>query len=221
MASAWVTAITAIAALVGVGVGQFWQGRREDMRWARERKLDAERREEQRQRDREMWAREDRHRFIEQKRQVYVEYQTCAYRISVTIVDTYRHLANIKNSQKSASTRKRELLDNELYFAEKFTSQYDSLKVVRNHLRLMASAEVVSTVTRIDNILIHVLDEMRSGDLRTGYSLWSSLRAARRDLVDIMRRDLNPESSPLISSDAPHFVASGNAEAWWCQDESG
>jgi hypothetical protein len=219
MVSAWVPAITAIAALAGVLIGQFWQGHRENMRWARERELDAEHREEQRQRDREMWAREDRHRFTEQKRQIYVEYQPCAYRISVTIVDTYQRLSNVKKAREDANIR-REFLDDELGFAEKFTSQYEDLKVVRNHIRLMAPAGVVAAITRIDKILIRVFAVVYSGDLQMGHGLWDSLRAARLDLVDIMRLDLSPESSPLTNSDVPHFVASGEAEAWWHQDES-
>lgn len=166
MTSVWVPVITALAALLGVVVGQAWQARREQRRWKWERELDAEHREEQRQRDREMWAREDRNRFTEQKRQIYVDYQTSAYRISVLLVDTSRRLRELQSSGDGHDLDSGEFLDS-IGFAAQFTEKYDDLKIIRNHIRIMAPADVIAAVTRIDQVLIPVIDVFREADPRT------------------------------------------------------
>src|SRR3954447_9710047 len=63
----WNAVIPAVAALLGVLLGNMLQARRELRKWQLER-------DAQRQRDREQWEREDRHRFIEQKREIYADF---------------------------------------------------------------------------------------------------------------------------------------------------
>jgi hypothetical protein len=213
MTSVWVPVITALAALLGVVVGQAWQARREQRRWKWERELDAVHREEQRQRDREMWAREDRNRFTEQKRQIYVDYQTCAYRISVLLVDTSRRMREVQSSGDGHDLDSGAFLDS-LDFATKFAEKYDDLKVIRNHIRIMAPAEVVASVTRIDQVLIPAIDVFYEADPQSVRDLWISLRSARLELFDTMRRDLDPEGSLLTEGVTAQFITHDEAETW-------
>lgn len=213
MTSVWVPVITALAALLGVVVGQAWQARREQRRWKWERELDAEHREEQRQRDREMWAREDRNRFTEQKRQIYVDYQTCAYRISVLLADTSHRLRELQSSGDGHDLDSGEFLDS-IGFTTQFTEKYDDLKVIRNHIRIMAPADVVAAVTRIDQVLIPAIDVFREADSRTARDLWLSLRKARLELFNTMRRDLDPEGSLLAEGTTAQFITHDEAETW-------
>lgn len=213
MASVWVSVITALAALIGVIVGQAWQAQREQRRWKWERELDAEHREEQRQRDREMWAREDRNRFTDQKRQVYVDYQTCAYRISTFLVET----SQLLSEEQSASNQDRRdcsvVLD-DLEFTGQFTQKYDDLKVIRNHIRLMGPPQVVAAVTRIDEVLIPAKEVFYEADLRKVRDLWVALRTARIELFDSMRKDLDPESALLSDGPIAQFISHDDAERW-------
>jgi hypothetical protein len=213
MTSVWVPVITALAALLGVVVGQAWQARREQRRWKWERELDAEHREEQRQRDREMWAREDRNRFTEQKRQIYVDYQTSAYRISVLLVNTSRRLGELQSSGDGHDLDSSEFLDS-IGFATQFTDKYDDLKMIRNHIRIMAPADVIEAVTRIDQVLIPVIDVFREADPRMARDLWLSLRKARLELFNTMRRDLDPEGSLLTEIVTAQFIIHDEAETW-------
>ena len=213
MTSVWVPVITALAALLGVVVGQAWQARREQRRWNWERELDAEHREEQRQRDREMWAREDRNRFTEQKRQIYVDYQTCAYRISVLLADTSRRLHELQSSGNGHDLDSGEFL-NSLGFAAQFTEKYDDLKVIRNHIRIMAPADVVAAVTRIDQVLIPAIDVFCEADSRTARDLWLNHRKARLELFNTMRRDLDPEGTLLTEGVTAQFITHDEAETW-------
>jgi len=213
MTSVSVPVITALAALLGVVVGQAWQARREQRRWKWERELDAEHREEQRQRDREMWAREDRNRFTEQKRQIYVDYQTCAYRISVLLVDTTHRLREVRNSGDGHALDGRALLDS-LDFVTQFTEKYDDLKVIRNHIRIMAPAEIVAAVTRIDQVLIPAIDVFCEAYPKSARDLWIGLRSARLELFNTMRRDLDPEGSLLTEGVTAQFITHDEAEAW-------
>lgn len=209
MVSVWIPALTAFAALLGVFVGQFWQGHREDKRWSRERELDVEHREEQRQRDHEIWAREDRHRFTEQKRQVYVDYQTRAYHVSVLLLATSKYLSQ-KDAAKGENFDSRALLDG-LDFTRQFAEKYDDLKAVRNHIRLIAPADVLAAVTRIDQVLVPAIGSLYA-DARQARDLWSNLRAARFELVDAMRRDLNPGTSLLADEVMPPFVSQAEVD---------
>jgi hypothetical protein len=210
--SVWIPVITALAALLGVVVGQAWQARREQKRWRSERELDAEHREDQRQRDRDMWAREDRNRFTEQKRQIYADYQTCAYRISVLLVDA----SQLRGAQSSADgdDLDSDTFLNNLNFTARFTERYDNLKVIRNHIRLMAPADVVAAATRIDQILIPAIDVLHEADPRKIRDLWNRLRVARLELFDWMRRDLDPESSLLTECATVQFITNDEAETW-------
>lgn len=200
MTSVWVPVITALAALLGVVVGQAWQARREQRRWKWERELDAEHREEQRQRDREMWAREDRNRFTEQKRQIYVDYQTCAYHISVLLVDISSRLLKVQSSGDGNELDNGASLES-LDYATEFTEKYDDLKVIRNHIRIMAPSGVVAAVARIDQVLMPVVDALYEADPRKVRDLWISLRAARLELFNSMRRDLDPGGSLLTEAE--------------------
>ena len=58
-----VAALGPLSALAGVALTQWWSGRREDARWKRER-----------EREREIWAREDTNRTFEQRRLVYIDF---------------------------------------------------------------------------------------------------------------------------------------------------
>ncbi len=213
MVSVWIPVITAFSALFGVVVGQYWQGRREERRWWWERELDAEHREEQRLRDREMWARDDRNRFMDQKRQIYVDYHTCAYNISVLIIDTGRRMRESQSATDNPDLGSGDFLDS-LDFAKKFTEKYDELKVIRNYIRLMAPAEVLTAVTRIDEILIPVIDRFYDNGMQAAPEIWSNLRTARFELFDVMRRDLNPGGSMLPDGTIPQFVSEAKAETW-------
>jgi hypothetical protein len=70
--SAWLAPVVpAIAALLGVVLGQWHQARREEVRWQRERERDAKQRATQRERDRLAWERADRNQLTSEKRELY------------------------------------------------------------------------------------------------------------------------------------------------------
>jgi hypothetical protein len=77
VAPLWFTALIAfvapVFALLGVLVGAFMQ-----------RRTTREQLAEQRRRDRELWAREDRHRFTSEKRVIYAEFLSALERASET-----------------------------------------------------------------------------------------------------------------------------------------
>jgi hypothetical protein len=191
---------TALSALLGVAVGQFLQGRRENIRWARERELEDERREEQRQRDRELWTREDRNRFIDKVREAYVDYQNSAYVLSAYFFNTVREV-----DEADTGEIEREDLLAERDFSGRFTDLNNQLKIVRTRLRLLAPPEVLSAVTNIDEILMPSIEVfMTSSD--AARQLWTSLRSARFDLFNAMRSDLDPRMPPLATDQTSGFV---------------
>ena len=70
--SAWLAPVVpAVAALLGVVLGQLQQSRREEVRWQRERERDAKQRAAQRERDRLSWERADRNQLTSEKRELY------------------------------------------------------------------------------------------------------------------------------------------------------
>jgi hypothetical protein len=70
--SAWLAPVVpAIAALLGVVLGQWQQSRREEVRWQREREREAQQRSAQRERDRLAWERADRNLLTGEKRELY------------------------------------------------------------------------------------------------------------------------------------------------------
>jgi hypothetical protein len=200
MTSVWVPIVSALAALLGVAVGQAWQARREQRRWKWERELDAEHREEQRHRDREMWAREDRNRFTEQKRQIYIDYQNYAYSISVFLFETSYSLRKTQGSGGEHNLGKGTSLDDPNY-AKRFAEKRENLGVIRNHVRLMAPSAVLVAIARIDQVLIPAVNVLQEADPGKVHDLWVGLRAARLELFNTMRQDLNPGSSLLTEAE--------------------
>lgn len=206
MTSNWSPIIPAVAALAGVAIGQLWQGHRDDKRWEREHALERERRGEQRTRDQEIWAREDRARFKDQKRVIYAEYQTVAYKISTIIVDADSDFV------KAAEMVSDGKLDRPSFFAEHrfrddFRDAYDGLRMIRNQVRLVAPPAVTRLTAPLDNVLISAIDVVVEGESADVKISWSNLRRARFALLDAMRLDLDPESQTLRESGhAENFV---------------
>ena len=91
-ASPWTAVIAAAAALIGVLLGELLQTRREDRNWERQR-------EDQRRRDAEAWAREDRIRFLEIRRQLHSEFLGEAQKVERMLIGAQYKLEKAAASQ--------------------------------------------------------------------------------------------------------------------------
>jgi len=74
MGNVWTAVLPAVTALAGVLLGQVLQGRREEKRWHRGRERDQELSSHQRAQNVALWAREDRNRFVDYRRDLYADY---------------------------------------------------------------------------------------------------------------------------------------------------
>jgi hypothetical protein len=182
MVSGWVPAITALAALLGVIVGQFWQARREDKRWKRER---GERLEQ--------WQREDRYRFAEYKRELYADFLSGLRRFRGEITVSALHIDQVRASRVESGEPPIEnmteyLLNRGQVDSEAFASLVRALGnlhlVTPESIRLEGQDCFDALVRANSLIIVHQ-------DLQEGTRL--SARFSTDALERLMRADLNIE----------------------------
>ena len=175
----WVTVALAflapVAALVGVVVGAVMQRRTTRLQL-----------EAARVRDRELWAREDRHRFTEQKRVLYAEFVSVCVRVSerATSITSETFRNESKRSQEP-----RELLDGEgnAWFEDTLVEAERLLASVN----LVAAKDVFVAAEKLRSPLHHVWWSLRAGRLSDVEIHLDRIGTAFDDLTLQMRHDLD------------------------------
>lgn len=193
VAPLWFTALVAliapVAALGGVVVGQRMQ------RETTERQL-----AEQRRRDVELWAREDKHRFSSAKRVLYAELLTSAGQYQRLVSDmvhkTYRYIEDFPaktGKEIEPEDRGRFLIKHE--FSNKIFEAATEFSNLRNQVSLVATGRVQQAAERFASALEYA-------NLTT-QQVWTDEEAHRQlmdahDEMDLLKRamraDLGEES---------------------------
>ena len=192
MGSLWPSVIAAVSALLGVAVGQVVQGRREERRWSRERERDAEQRTDARDRDRELWGREDRHRFVETKRAIYADY--------------LRHLAELEQVLQFSAKTLKELLpradeadvpfDTALMYHgagidDQVKQMGSAIAKLRYDVQLIAPKHLSTVAELVNAKYLLAITKALGGKVEEFESERAAFGKTRARLVELMRHDLD------------------------------
>lgn len=206
MGSLWPSVITAVAVLVGVVTGHLMQGRREERRWDRERQRDADQRADLRERDRELWAREDQHRFVETKRVIYADYLRQLGELEQVLEYTAKSLKEVlPNADEASTSFDTALLYHGAGIDDQVVQQGRAVAKIRYDLQLIAP-EVVSTVAELANAkYLLAITKALGGKVDEFESERAAFRDTRTRLVRLMRKDIGLGSSTQFGANGPRL----------------
>lgn len=188
----WVAAIvTALAAFVGTLVAQLYQSRRERSQWTRQQDHYRFVRQEERERDRISWMREDQQRFASDSRKVYQRFLNAAHELDF----------HIKRIEPNSSN---------LDHAAKANDALTELLKARAEVELFGTDDVYRATGRVAVELLKAFKEaIHRSDIEAAKQRLDAAQQARSRLVTEMRRTLYKEitlpgevtpSAPSVSS---------------------
>jgi len=195
----WPAALPALAALAGVLLGQFIQGRREEKRWHRERERDEALWSQQRDKDAALWAREDRIRFADYRRDLYADFLATLIRYADLLE---RASVEIDIEEHRRVDEGETLLDN--YGAWLYERGYDDLAptgkdldLLTQRVGLVAPAPVERTAASLNYVARSAIEMLIINKKPTlAYDVTQDVFNGIPELHTLMRADLTGHGEP-------------------------
>ncbi|MGE3795799.1 MAG: hypothetical protein AB7I38_17995 [Dehalococcoidia bacterium] len=172
--------IAATAALIGVLMGNLLQSRRERSRWNLDRQA-------QRQRDHELWGREDRHRFTEHKRDLYARFLSALARFQgSSFVNQLLYEADLPDRPTSEDAPRNKL---DWLFGQSSESGVTEVSECLHAMSLVAPDELTKEATRLQELVASANNHyFIRNDHESGRRILASVDASK--LRQYMRDDL-------------------------------